>query len=128
PSVYAKMLGERIAKHGADCWLVNTGWSGGAYGVGERMSISHTRALLRAALDGSLAGAPMRRDDNFGFLVPQSVPQIPGEVLDPRQTWSNKQAYDETTRSLRGRFEDNFAAFEPHVSNEIREAAIRAAA
>jgi phosphoenolpyruvate carboxykinase (ATP) len=128
PSEYAKMLGDRIARFGSKCWLVNTGWSGGAYGVGKRMSIAHTRALLRAALDGSLAKAPMRKDANFGFLVPESCPEIPSEVLDPRQTWSNKQAYDETTRNLRGRFEANFVAFEPHVSSQVKEAAIRAAA
>ena len=114
--------------HGADCWLVNTGWSGGAYGVGERMAIAHTRALLRAALDGSLAGAPMRQDPNFGFLVPESCAEIPSKVLDPRGTWSDKHAYDEIARNLRGRFEANFAEFEPFVGSEVKRAAIRAAA
>jgi phosphoenolpyruvate carboxykinase (ATP) len=128
PSEYAKMLGERIARFNADCWLVNTGWSGGAYGVGERMAIAHTRALLRAALDGSLAGAPMRQDPNFGFLVPESCADLPANVLDPRGTWSDKRAYDEIARNLRGRFEDNFTAFEPFVGSEVKRAAIRAAA
>ena len=128
PSEYAKMLGERIARYKADCWLVNTGWSGGAYGVGKRMAIAHTRALLRAALDGSLAGAPMRQDPNFGFLVPESCADLPANVLDPRGTWSDKGAYDEVARSLRGRFEHNFVEFEPFVGSEVKRAAIRAAA
>ncbi|HVB14956.1 MAG TPA: phosphoenolpyruvate carboxykinase [Stellaceae bacterium] len=128
PSEYAKMLGERIARYKSDCWLVNTGWSGGAYGVGKRMAIAHTRALLRAALDGSLAGAPMRPDPNFGFMVPESCAEIPANVLDPRRTWSNKTAYDETARSLRGNFEKNFTPFEPFVDTDVKRAAIRAAA
>jgi len=128
PSVYAKMLGERIKKHGAQCWLVNTGWSGGAYGSGKRMSIAHTRALLRAALDGRLAGAPLRRDENFGLLVPESCPEVPSEVLDPRGTWSDKRAYDDTARELTRRFEQNFAEFEPYVGPEIKQVAIRPAA
>jgi phosphoenolpyruvate carboxykinase (ATP) len=128
PSEYAKMLGERIARYKADCWLVNTGWSGGAYGVGKRMAITHTRALLRAALDGSLAGAPMRQDANFGFLVPENVPEIPGNVLDPRGTWPDTHAYDEVARNLRGRFEDNFEKYEPFVDTNVKRAAIRAAA
>ena len=128
PSEYAKMLGERISKYKSDCWLVNTGWSGGAYGVGKRMAIAHTRALLRAALDGSLAQVPMRQDANFGFLVPESCADLPPTVLDPRGTWSNKSAYDETVRNLRGNFEKNFTPFEPFVGSEIKRAAIRAAA
>src|SRR5579863_8980053 len=128
PTVYAKMLGERIRKHGAQCWLVNTGWSGGAYGLGKRMSIGHTRALLRAALDGRLAAAPVRRDRNFGLYVPQSCPEVPSEVLDPRGTWSDKQAYDATARELTRRFEENFSEYEPFVANEVKKVAIRAAA
>jgi phosphoenolpyruvate carboxykinase (ATP) len=128
PSEYAKMLGERIARYGSDCWLVNTGWSGGAYGVGKRMAIAHTRALLRAALDGSLAGVPMRQDPNFGFLVPEACADIPGNVLDPRGTWQDQRGYDEIARNLRGRFESNFKEFEPFVGNEVKRAAIRAAA
>src|SRR5437660_762419 len=128
PAEYAKMLGERIARYKADCWLVNTGWSGGAYGVGNRMAIAHTRALLRAALDGSLAGVPMPQAPNFGFLVPESCAEIPGNVLDPRGTWSDKRAYDEIARNLRGNFEQNFAAYEPFVGSEVKRAAIRAAA
>jgi phosphoenolpyruvate carboxykinase (ATP) len=128
PAEYAKMLGERIARYKSDCWLVNTGWSGGAYGVGKRMAIAHTRALLRAALDGSLAKAPMRHDANFGFLVPEVCADLPPNVLDPRGTWSNKTAYDETARSVRGSFEKNFQPFEAYVGSDVKRAAIRAAA
>jgi phosphoenolpyruvate carboxykinase (ATP) len=128
PAEYAKMLGERIARYKSNCWLVNTGWSGGAYGIGKRMAIAHTRALLRAALDGSLAQVPMRQDPNFGFLVPESCADLPPAVLDPRRTWSDGRAYDETVRSLRGNFERNFTPFEPFVGSEVKRAAIRAAA
>ncbi len=127
PSAYARMLGARIKQHGAHCWLVNTGWSGGAYGVGRRMPIAHTRALLRAALDGRLADAPVRREPNFGLLVPESCPEVPSEVLDPRGTWSDKAAYDETARELTRRFEANFKEFEPFVGDEVKEVAVRAA-
>jgi len=122
PAEYARMLGERISRYGAQCWLVNTGWSGGAYGVGERMAIAHTRALLRAVLDGRLAEAPMRPDPNFGFLVPESCAEIPSSVLDPRGTWSDKRSYDDTARNLRGRFEHNFTEYEPFVGSEIKRA------
>ena len=84
PEVYGRMLADLIARHGADCWLVNTGWSGGQYGVGKRMSIRHTRALLRAALDGSLARTRFRKEPFFGLAIPEQVPGVPAEVLDPR--------------------------------------------
>jgi phosphoenolpyruvate carboxykinase (ATP) len=128
PAEYAKMLGERIARHGAQCWLVNTGWSGGAYGTGQRMAIAHTRGLLRAALDGRLAAAPVRKDPNFGLFVPESCPEIPADVLDPRVTWQDKTSYDQTARELTHRFEKNFGQFEAFVGTEVRDVAIRAAA
>jgi phosphoenolpyruvate carboxykinase (ATP) len=128
PSVYAEMLGERIKQHGSQCWLVNTGWSGGTYGIGKRMPIAYTRALLRAALDGRLATAPVRKEPNFGLLVPEACPEVPSEILDPRGTWSDKRAYDETARELTRRFETNFAQFEPYVGDEVKEVAIRPAA
>jgi phosphoenolpyruvate carboxykinase (ATP) len=128
PTVYAKLLGERIAATGANCWLVNTGWTGGAYGVGQRMSIGHTRAMLRAALDGSLDGAPLREDPNFGLMVPEACPDVPSEALNPRGAWSNVSSYDETARHLAGRFEENFVKFEPSVSSSVKAAAIRKAA
>jgi phosphoenolpyruvate carboxykinase (ATP) len=128
PSVYAEMLGKRIAKHGAQCWLVNTGWSGGAYGVGKRMEIAYTRALVRAALDGRLKDAPVRREGNFGLYVPETCPDVPAEVLNPRNTWSDKKAYDETAREVAKRFEGNFKQFESYVRQDVKAAAIRAAA
>jgi phosphoenolpyruvate carboxykinase (ATP) len=128
PSVYARMLGERIEKTGAKCWLVNTGWSGGAYGTGKRMKIAYTRAMVRAALDGRLAEAGVTPDPNFGLLVPQACPDVPADVLQPRTTWSDKTAYDTTARDLRGRFEKNFKQFEEYVGDEVKQAGIYAAA
>ena len=128
PSVYAKLLGKKIAKHGVKCWLVNTGWSGGAYGVGERMKIAHTRAMVRAALNGSLAKVATTADPNFGLAVPDACPDVPGEVLNPKSTWSDKKAYDQMAREVAGRFERNFTQFEPYVDDKVKAAAIRAAA
>ncbi len=127
PSVYAEMLGKRIESHDTNCWLVNTGWSGGAYGVGSRMKIQYTRALLHAALDGRLATAPMSVDASFGLTVPDACPDVPSEVLRPRDTWADKQAYDDTARDLVGRFHANFDTFAPYVSDEVKAAAPRAA-
>ncbi|MFL5332277.1 MAG: phosphoenolpyruvate carboxykinase (ATP), partial [Geminicoccaceae bacterium] len=128
PEVYGKMLAERIAADGANCWLVNTGWTGGAYGTGKRMSIHHTRALLRAALDGSLAKVEFVKDPFFGLMMPKSVPHIPAEVLNPRESWADKAAYDATAKKLVGLFEENFKTFAGAVSDEVKAAAIRAAA
>ena len=127
PSVYAKMLGERIARHKATCWLVNTGWSGGAYGVGSRMKIAHTRALVKAALSGNLKSAPTRKESFFGLMVPESCGEVPAEVLNPRNTWSDKGSYDETARGLTKRFETNFKKYESYVGNEVKAAGIHAA-
>jgi phosphoenolpyruvate carboxykinase (ATP) len=92
------------------------------------MPIAHTRALLRAALDGRLAGTPLREDPNFGVFVPEDCSDVPSEVLDPRRTWSDKKAYDETARELTRRFAANFTEFEPFVGSEVKEAAVRPAA
>ncbi|MEO8715042.1 MAG: phosphoenolpyruvate carboxykinase (ATP) [Acetobacteraceae bacterium] len=127
PEVYGRMLEAMIGRHRVDCWLVNTGWTGGAYGVGERMSIRHTRTLLNAALDGSLARGRFRQDPFFGLSIPETVPGIPDGVLDPRQGWADKAAYDRKARELIARFEANFATFEEAVSDEVRAAAVRAA-
>ena len=128
PSVYAKMLGERIEKSGAKCWLVNTGWSGGAYGTGERMKIAYTRAMVRAALDGKLAEVASTADPNFGVMVPENCPEVPNDVLNPRTTWKDKTAYDSTASNLRGRFESNFKQFEEYVNDDIKKAGIFSAA
>ncbi len=127
PSVYAKLLGERMAKSGAKCWLVNTGWSGGAYGVGKRMSIHHTRSMVRAALDGRLDEVGRVTDENFGLHVPASCPDVPDEVLQPKNTWEDKAAYDATAAKLRGLFEENFKQFEEHVDESVKKAGIFAA-
>ncbi|MDN5928271.1 MAG: phosphoenolpyruvate carboxykinase [Hyphomicrobiales bacterium] len=125
PSEYGNLLRSLIAEHGVDCWLVNTGWTGGAYGTGKRMPIKATRALLAAALDGTLAGAEFRTDPNFGFAVPVSVPGVDASILDPRATWADKAAYDRQARRLVGMFVDNFAKFEDHVDATVADAAPR---
>ena len=126
PEVYGRLLADLISDHGVDCWLVNTGWSGGAYGIGSRMSIRHTRALLTAALDGSLARVAFRREPVFGLQIPVSVPGVPTEVLDPRASWADKAAYDATARDLVGRFERNFATFAEYVGEDVRAVALKA--
>ena len=128
PSVYAKMLGEKIAASGAACWLVNTGWTGGAYGVGSRMAIAHTRAMVRAALDGRLTEIATRAHPDFGLAMPESCPEVPPEVLDPKNTWADKGAYDQTAHELTKRFEVNFKQFEPYVGDSVKAAGIYATA
>lgn len=126
PSVYAKLLGEKIETHGADIWLVNTGWSGGPYGVGHRMSIAHTRAIVRAVLAGALADVPTRIDPIFGVAVPTACPDVPPEVLDPRSTWSDPRAYDAQARKLAAMFTANFKVFADDVSEDVQAAGPRA--
>jgi phosphoenolpyruvate carboxykinase (ATP) len=128
PQVYGQMFADLIARHGATCWLVNTGWSGGQFGVGKRMAIRHTRALLRAALDGSLTRMDFHKEPFFGLAIPAHVPGIPDEVLDPRQSWADKGAYDRMAKHLIERFEENFATYEDGVGADVKAAAIRAAA
>jgi len=124
PEVYGKLLQEKIAKHGVSCWLVNTGWTGGAYGTGRRMPIKATRALLSAALDGSLAGVRFRKDAVFGFEVPVSVPGVDDALLDPRSTWADPAAYDAQAKRLVGMFQKNFAQYVPFIDADVRAAAI----
>ncbi len=123
PSVYGNLLRDLIAKHGVDCWLVNTGWTGGKYGTGRRMPIKVTRALLTAALNGSLRNADFRTDKYFGFAVPTSLPGVEPHILDPIKTWADKAEFDKTARALVGMFQKNFAKFEAQVDAEIRAAA-----
>jgi phosphoenolpyruvate carboxykinase (ATP) len=123
PSVYGNLLKERIAKGGVKCWLVNTGWTGGKYGVGSRMPIKATRALLNAALDGSLNNVDFHKDPWFGFEVPMSVPGVEQRILDPRETWADKDAYDATAAKLVKLFSDNFARFADHVDAGVLAAA-----
>ncbi|WP_336980266.1 phosphoenolpyruvate carboxykinase [Altererythrobacter fulvus] len=123
PSVYGNLLKERISKGGVSCWLVNTGWTGGKYGVGKRMPIKETRALLNAALDGSLNNAEFRKDPNFGFDVPVAVPGVDTSILDPRSTWADKDEYDATAAKLVQLFVDNFEQFADHVDESVKQAA-----
>jgi len=123
PSIYGNLLKERIAKGEVDCWLVNTGWTGGKFGVGKRMPIKETRALLNAALDGSLKNVEFRKDPNFGFEVPVAVPGVDVKLLDPRGTWSNPAEYDATAAKLVDLFVENFAQFADAVDEGVRQAA-----
>lgn len=127
PSVYGNLLRDLIAKHDVDCWLINTGWTGGAYGTGNRMPLKATRALLTAALDGSLASAEFRKDANFGFDVPTALPGHDDAaivaLLDPRETWEDKAAYDAQAKKLVGMFIENFTRFEDGVDSDVLQAA-----
>jgi phosphoenolpyruvate carboxykinase (ATP) len=124
PEVYGNLLRDKIAKHGATCWLVNTGWTGGAYGTGSRMPIKATRALLTAALNGDLSGAEFRKDPNFGFDVPVSVAGVDPSLLDPRSTWADGDAYDRQAAKLVEMFSDNFAQYVPFIDDDVKAAAI----
>jgi phosphoenolpyruvate carboxykinase (ATP) len=123
PSEYGNLLRDLIAKHHVDCWLVNTGWTGGKYGTGRRMPIRVTRRLLSAALDGSLNKADFRTDPYFGLAVPTSVPGVEPHILNPIKTWASKAEFDETARKLVKLFRDNFVTFEAHVDAKVKEAA-----
>jgi phosphoenolpyruvate carboxykinase (ATP) len=124
PEVYGALLKEKIARYGSSCWLVNTGWTGGAYGTGSRMPIKATRALLAAALDGSLANGKFRKDKNFGFEVPVSVTGVPDILLDPRRTWDDSADYDRQAQKLVGMFARNFEQYAAHIDDDIRAIAI----
>jgi len=123
PTEYGRLLRAKIDEHGATCWLVNTGWTGGAYGTGRRMPIKATRALLTAALNGSLNDAEFRIDGNFGFSVPVAVAGVDGSILNPRDTWADKDAYDAQARKLVHMFIGNFTQYETEVDADVRAAA-----
>ncbi|MEM2901095.1 MAG: phosphoenolpyruvate carboxykinase (ATP), partial [Thermoplasmata archaeon] len=125
PIVYAKMLGECITKHNSNVFLINTGWSGGPYGVGKRISIKHTRAMVTAALDGKLDNVKYRKDEIFNLLVPEECPGVPPEVLNPRNTWKDPKEYDKAAKELAVRFVKNFAKFKD-IPKEIIEAGPKA--
>ena len=107
PEKYARLLGEKIQRHQASVWLVNTGWSGGPYGIGSRVKLSYTRAMIRAALDGELADVAYRKDRGFGLSVPEACPDVPCEILNPRETWADKDAYDVQAAKLQGMFAEH---------------------
>jgi phosphoenolpyruvate carboxykinase (ATP) len=119
PSVYANMLGKKIAKHKVNCWLVNTGWTGGPYGIGSRMEISHTRAMIKAILKGDLSKIATNQDPIFGLHIPETCPGVPKEVLNPRNTWKNPADYDAQAQLLAGQFIDNFKEYQKDVSKEV---------
>ena len=123
PAEYGNLLRNLIAKHKVDCWLVNSGWTGGIYGVGRRMPIKATRALVTGALDGSLRNASYRTDPYFGFSVPTSVPGVEPHLLYPMKTWKDKAAFDDTARKLVRMFQENFVKYEKHVDADVRAAA-----
>lgn len=119
PTRYAEMLGERIRKHDVNVWLINTGWTGGSYGVGNRMKLSYTRAMISAALEGKLNDVEYITDETFGLAVPQSVPNVPTEVLSPRSTWEDPKAFDQTAQKLARAFEQNFEHYRSFANEEI---------
>ncbi|MEX2465617.1 MAG: phosphoenolpyruvate carboxykinase (ATP) [Gemmatimonadota bacterium] len=125
PGVYADMLGERLRATGANVWLVNTGWSGGAYGTGSRMKLKYTRAMVSAALEGALDDVAFTEDPVFGLSVPNSVPEVPSEVLNPRDTWADGDAYDAAAAKLAGMFKENFKKFAAELSDDIKAAGPR---
>ncbi len=127
PSVYAKMLGAKIEAGNVNCWLVNTGWTGGEYGTGHRMPIKHTRALVNAALDGILAGVEFEKDPFFGLAMPKSCPDVPSDILNPRNTWDDKGAYDTKAQDLVDRFIANFDQFTDYVNEDVLESAPKTA-
>jgi len=112
PRAYADMLAQRVSKHNADVWLLNTGWTGGPYGVGARFKLAYTRAMVTAILDGSLRGASFAPDPIFGLNLPTAVPGVPSEVLNPRNTWKDGAAYDAQARKLAGLFRENDKKFD----------------
>ncbi len=126
PTVYAKLLGRKIEEHDVACWLVNTGWTGGAYGIGKRMSIAHTRAMVNAAIEGRIPN-DFEPEKFFGLLIPKSVPGVPAEVLNPRNAWKDVRAYDAQAATLAQLFSDNFRRFEAQASEAVKRAAIKPA-
>ena len=122
PGVYARILGEKLRRHGSRVWLVNTGWTGGGFGTGTRMDLPHTRAMIHAALEGSLDGVPSRTDPVFGLAVPLEVEGVPARVLTPRSTWADAEAYDRAAARLATMFKDNFASFADAAPEEVRAA------
>ena len=125
PWKYAEMLGKLIDQHHSQVWLVNTGWTGGPYGVGERMKLGHTRAMVRAALAGELTGTPTTIDPMFGLAVPKSIRDVPGALLSPRSTWKDPAAYDAQARTLAQMFAKNFEQFASGVDQDVRDAGPR---
>jgi phosphoenolpyruvate carboxykinase (ATP) len=119
PSVYAELLREKIDKHKVECWLVNTGWSGGGPGVGSRMKIAYSRALVNAAVDGTLTSVEYEKEPFFGLMIPKSCPGVPPEILNPRNVWTDKAKYDATAKQLLKLFTENFDQYKKYVSEKV---------
>ena len=126
PTKYAELLGEKMVKHDVNIWLVNTGWSGGEYGVGERINLKHTRAMITAALEGKLIGVSYEKHPIFGLNMPKEVPGVPSEILNPRDTWRDKDAYDNKANDLAQAFIENFKNYSEYASEEIMQGAPQA--
>jgi phosphoenolpyruvate carboxykinase (ATP) len=123
PGKYAELLAQKMQQHKVNVWLVNTGWSGGAHGTGKRISLRHTRAIIDAIYSGALTTVPVEKDPVFGFDVCTECPDVPAEILRPRATWADTDAYDATAKKLAGLFNANFKTYEAGVSEEVRAAA-----
>jgi phosphoenolpyruvate carboxykinase (ATP) len=121
PIEYGDLLKDKISKFNVNCWLVNTGWSGGIYGVGKRISIKNTRTLLNAALSGNLSSVEMKKDENFGFEVPLTVNGVDAKILNPKDTWADPEAYDIQAKKLISMFIENFKKFENDVEDNVRK-------
>ena len=123
PATYAEMLISKMKAAGVNVWLINTGWTGGPYGTGSRMKLKYTRAMITAALNGELNSVAYKHDPFFGLAVPQSCPNVPAEVLNPKDTWVDKEAYDKKAKELAGQFKNNFTKFESFSNEEIMHGA-----
>ena len=123
PTKYAEMLGEKMKDFGVNVWLINTGWSGGVYGIGSRISLKYTRAMITAALNNQLSNVKYSTHKVFGLNMPQSCPNVPSEILNPKNTWEDKQAYDNKAYELAEAFNNNFIQFSDHANDEILNAA-----
>ena len=126
PTKYAEMLGEKMKKHKVNVWLVNTGWTGGPYGVGHRMKLSYTRAMISAALEGKLENVEFEKHEVFGVHMPKSCPEVPSEILNPKNTWEDKDAYDQRANGLADEFNKNFEKYKSYASEEILAGAPKA--
>lgn len=122
PSVYAELLGTKIREHDADCWLVNTGMTGGPYGVGHRIPLRHTRSMIDAILSGTLDETDRTDDPVFGLSIPASVPDVPSSILEPWKTWHDRASYDEHAFRLASAFEENFERYREEVAASVRAA------
>jgi phosphoenolpyruvate carboxykinase (ATP) len=123
PTKYAELLGEKMKEHSVNVWLINTGWSGGSYGVGSRMKLKYTRSMITAAMNGELADVDFKTHNVFGLAMPTSCPDVPTELLSPKDTWADKSKYDATAEKLAASFVKNFAQYADNANEEILAAA-----